>query len=102
MLATDTLSPSQAKRQRRIERRCIVAVVEALHSGRISARSADVFLRLDPDQQAAELDRRLSAARERERRNRLAAEAIRMYLNGLGGQRPDLHQLVGVLKAALL
>jgi hypothetical protein len=70
---------SQAKRRRRIERRSIAPVVAALHSGQISPRAADVFLRLTPKKQAVELERRLSEANERERKNRLVADAIRTW-----------------------
>lgn len=89
------------KRQRRIERRCIAPVIEALHSGQISARSADTFLRLSPDQQTVELRRRLAEAHERETRHRLVAEAIRTYLDTLNGRQVDLHQLSGIIRQAL-
>jgi hypothetical protein len=92
---------SQIKRQRRIERRCIAQVVAALHAGQISARSADDFLQLTPDQQAAELGRRLSEAHEREARHRLVADAIRGYLDGLGGRKVDLIELGKILRKAL-
>jgi hypothetical protein len=53
------------------------------------------------NQQNTQLKMQLDAAREREERNRRAAAAIRDYLNGLEGQRPDLHALAGIIKAAL-
>ena len=92
---------SQAKRTKRIEKRCIGPVVEALHAGQISARSADTFLRLSPDQQTVELRRRLAEAHERETRHRLVADAIRTYLDNLNGRQVDLHQLGGIIRQAL-
>jgi hypothetical protein len=92
---------SALKRQHRIERRCIAPVVKALHAGQISSRSADVFLRLAPDQQAVELERRLSEAQERERKHQLVAESIRTYLDNLNGRQVDLHQLGGIIRQAL-
>jgi hypothetical protein len=92
---------SQVKRQRRIEGRCIAPVVAALHAGRISARSADDFLRLTPQKQAMELERRLSETAERERRHRLVADAIRAYLDGLGGRKVDLLELGKIIREAL-
>jgi hypothetical protein len=90
------------KRQRRIERRCIAPVIEALHSGQISARSADIFLRLAPAEQQIELTRRLSEARQREECHRLAASAIKQYLDGRGAKRQvDLIELSKLIKNAL-
>lgn len=86
------------KRQRRIEKRCIAPVVAALHAGQISARSADVFLRLAPDEQSEELNRRLAEAHEREARHRTVADAIRGYLDGLDGKRVDLVELARTIK----
>ena len=89
------------KRHRRIERRCIPAVVEALHAGQIGARSADVFLQLTPSKQRAELTRRLNEARQRGARHRLVSDAIRSYLDGLNGQHVDLVELSKIIKKAL-
>lgn len=92
---------SQAKRQRRIEARCIAPVVEALHAGQISARSADMFLRLTPKKQAAELQRRLGEAAERERRHQKVSTTIREYLDNLNGRKVDLIELGGLIRKAL-
>jgi hypothetical protein len=92
---------STLKRTRRIERRCIPAVVEAFHSGQISARSADVFLSLPQAEQAQELNRRLSEAHEREALHRVVATAIKQYLDGLGNQKVDLIELGKIIKKAL-
>jgi hypothetical protein len=100
-MPTDAISSSATRRARRIEKRCIPAVIEALHAGRISARSADAFLRLNPDQQAVELERRLNEAHERERRHRLVADAIKSYLDGLGERKVDLIELAGIIQKAL-
>jgi hypothetical protein len=81
----------------------ISEVREAFERGAISAKRADLLLYLGPHEQRAELERRLSAAREREERHRRAAKAIRTYLNGLGPQgRVDLHQLAGICARRLL
>jgi hypothetical protein len=53
----------------------------AIDFGEISARSADSFLRLTPPEQAAELERRLSEAHERERIHSTVARTIREYLD---------------------
>jgi hypothetical protein len=100
-MPANPISSSVTKRQRRIERRCIGPVVAALHAGRISSRSADVFLRLAPDEQARELERRLSEAKACEHKNRLVADTIRTYLDNLDGRQVDLHQLGGVIRQAL-
>jgi hypothetical protein len=100
-MPTDTISSSATKRARRIERRCIPAVVKAFQSGQISARSADVFLSLPQAEQAQELERRLSEAHERETGHRLVAEAIRGYLDGLGGQKVDLIELGKIIRETL-
>jgi hypothetical protein len=90
---------STVKRARRLERRCIPAVVEALYAGQISPRSADVFLRLDPRAQAAELERRLSETREREQRHAVVAQTIRAYLDS--GVKVDLLELSQKIRAAI-
>jgi hypothetical protein len=100
-MPTDAIKSSVTKRSRRIEKRCIAPVIEALHSGQISPRSADMFLRLTPAEQAQELGRRLALAREREARHRLVADAIRTYLDSLNGRQVDLHQLAGIIRQAL-
>ena len=90
------------KRARRIERRATPEVAAAYASGAISARRADTLLYLPVEKQKAELERRLSEARTREHKNRLVADTIRRYLDSLNGRQPDLHQLSGLIKAALL
>ena len=92
---------SAIKRERRILKRCIPAVAAALGSGQISARSADVFLKLSRKEQKAELDRRLKAIEDRERISEIVAETIRGYLNALDGRRPDLNELNGKIAKAL-
>ena len=72
---------SVTKRQRRIEKRCIGPVVAALHAGQISSRSADAFLRLTPEKQKVELERRLSEIAEREQKHATVARTIREYLD---------------------
>jgi hypothetical protein len=84
---------------RRIERRATPEVLEAYRAGRITARRADILFYLPADQQAAELECRLSEAHERETRHRLVAEAIRKYLDGLGGRQVDLSFYRGFLIA---
>lgn len=91
---------STSKRHRRIERRCISAVVEALHSGQISVRSADSFLRLSPPEQAAELERRLNETAERERKHQLVAAEIRQYLD-THPAKVDLLELGRQIRAAI-
>jgi hypothetical protein len=100
-MPTDAINSSVTRRSRRIERRCIPAVVEAFHSGQISSRSADIFLRLSPAEQQVELTRRLNQAHEREERHRLVAQTIRGYLNSLNGQPVDLIELGEKIKEAL-
>ena len=94
-------SVGQIKRISRIRRRASQPVREAYERGQISAKRADLLLYMPVNQQNTQLKMQLDAAREREERNRRAAAAIRDYLNGLEGQRPDLHALAGIIKAAL-
>jgi hypothetical protein len=100
-MPANAISSSATRRSKRIERRCIAPVVEALHAGRISPRSADVFLQLTPRKQAAELERRLSEARRREERHQVVALTIKRYLDGLGDQKVDLAQLSKTIKEAV-
>lgn len=85
----------------RIRRRALPAVREAFERGDISASRAGILLYLPPDEQAAELTRRLNEAHEREDRHRLIATTIRGYLDGLNGRQVDLHQLGGIIRQAL-
>jgi hypothetical protein len=64
--------------------------------------SADVFLRLPTGEQALELERRLSEARERRERHHLVASAIRGYLDQLNGKRVDLNELARIIREAPL
>lgn len=92
---------SALKRTRRIEARCIGPVAQALREGQISARSADVFLRMTPAGQQAELTRRLSEAHQREQRHRAVALTIKRYLDGLGKRKVDLIELSKLIKESL-
>lgn len=94
-------SPGQLKRISRIRRRAIPEVREAFERGEISAKRADLLLYLPQGEQAAELERRLSEAHEREARRRLVAESIRGYLDGLNGRRVDLNELAQRIRKAL-
>ena len=96
--------PGYTKLQRvsRIKRRALPAVVAAFEAGKISAKRADLLLHLNPREQALELERRLSEAREREARHRLVAETIRRYLDARDGGRVDLVELAGLIRGALL
>lgn len=100
-MPANAIGLSVTRRARRIERRCIPVVVEAFHSGQISARSADVFLSLPQAEQAVELERRLALAHERETRHQTVANVIKLYLDGLGNQKVDLIELGKIIKKAL-
>jgi len=69
------------KRERRVLRRSVPEVVEAIHAGKLSVRLADQLLYLPRAKQRTELQRRLHAQDEFERRSRVAAETIREYLD---------------------
>jgi hypothetical protein len=93
-------STTRDKRIRRIERRGSPELVEALRKGLISARTADSLFYLPSEEQHAQLERRLQAAEQRERRSRLAAGVIRDYLDA--HKQIDLDALRVLIKAALL
>jgi hypothetical protein len=95
--------PGYTKLQRvsRIKRRALPAVVAAFEAGEISAKRADLLLHLPADQQTAELEHRLSEAKAREVRNRMAANTIRQYLDSLHGEKVDLSYLSGIIRQAL-
>jgi hypothetical protein len=93
-------STTKAKRIRRIERRGTPELVEGMHSGQISVRMADTLLALPAEEQRTQLQRRLAAARERQRRSQLAAQTIRRYLDS--AQRIDLSELQRRIREALL
>jgi hypothetical protein len=92
-------STTKAKRIRRIERRAIPELVEAMRNGRISVRMADTLLLLPAEAQLAQLQRRLNEAAQRECKSQLAARTIRQYLNG--HQKVDLEALRSLIQAAL-
>jgi hypothetical protein len=100
MPSATTTTAATTKRQRRIERRCIAPVVEALHAGQISPRSADVFLRLTPEEQKVELERRLAEIAERERRHAIVARTIREYLDTTS--KVDLQELNERIRLAIV
>ena len=92
-------STTKAKRIRRIERRGSPELVDALHRGLISVRTADSLFYLPLQQQQAQLQRRLAAVQQRQRRSQLAAQTIRSYLDGT--QKIDLEALRSLIKGAL-
>jgi hypothetical protein len=71
-----------------------------MRTGAISIRTADTLLYLPPNQQVAELDRRLRALQEREHKSRTASAIIRQYLDS-APQRIDLEELRRRIQAAL-
>jgi hypothetical protein len=95
------MSPGALKRIRRVERRSLPEALAAYHGGLISVRTLDLMLYWPPERQRTELERRLSDARERERKHRLVAETIRDYLNKLGERRVDLDALSKTIREAL-
>jgi hypothetical protein len=93
-------STTKAKRLSRIRRRGSPQLVAALDAGAISVRTADTLLYLPPDQQAAELNRRLQALQERERKSQTASTVIRQYLDSAPKQI-DLEELRSLIQEAL-
>jgi hypothetical protein len=92
---------TQEKRARRVERRAIPEVVEAVRSGKLSVRLADQLLYLPKAEQKAELTRRLKAVEDRERISATVARTIREYLDGLEGRKVDLGTLNQRIREAL-
>jgi hypothetical protein len=92
-------STTKDKRIRRIERRAIPELIEAMRCGRASVRMADTLLYLSPEQQRAELERRLTAAHRREQKSKAIAGVIRTYLDG--HRQVDLETLRSLIQAAL-
>jgi hypothetical protein len=88
------------KRLSRIRRRAISAVREAFERGQISARRADTFLYLPPDEQAARLAELLSARDNKARVCLRAASVIEAYLRD-SSKRIDLNELGGRIREAL-
>jgi len=101
MVNSPAISPGTRKRLSRIRRRAIPEVCEAYENGAISARMADTLLYLPAEEQAAELERRLSAAKARERKHQLVAAVIRSYLKELGERKVNLDELSKTIRAAL-
>jgi hypothetical protein len=93
-------STTKAKRIARIERRGSPELVDALRRGLISARTADTLFYLSADQQRIQLQRRLAAAKERQRKSQLVAQTIRTYLDS--AQRIDLSELQRRIRETLL
>jgi hypothetical protein len=93
-------STTKDKRIRRIERRAIPELVEAMRNGQISVRMADTLLLLPAEAQLAQLQRRLNEAAQRECKSQLAARTIREYLGRC--ERIDLEELQGCIREALL
>jgi hypothetical protein len=93
-------STTRARRIRRIERRATPQLLEAMRTGAISVRTADTLLLLTPDQQAAELQRRLDLIQERQRKSRTASAVIRQYLDSAPKQI-DLEELRSLIQEAL-
>jgi hypothetical protein len=92
-------STTKDKRLRRIERRGTPELVAAMRAGQISVRTADSLFYLPPGEQRAQLEHRLAALEQRERRSKAVAATIRSYLDS--GQRIDLGELQGRIRSAL-
>jgi hypothetical protein len=92
-------STTKAKRIRRIERRAIPELVEAMRNGQISVRMADTLLYLPPQEQLAFLERRLQAAQQREQKSKAIASVIRSYLDA--HKEVDLETLCSLMREAL-
>ena len=90
---------TQEKRARRVERRAIPEVVEAVRSGKLSVRLADQLLYLPKAQQKAELTRRLKAVEDRKRISATVARTIREYLDTT--LKVDLQELNKRIREAL-
>jgi hypothetical protein len=75
-------------------------LVDALHGGLISARTADSLFYLPLEEQRTQLERRLQVAQERARRSLAAAQAIRAYLDA--HQQVELEELKCRIGEALL
>jgi hypothetical protein len=93
-------STTKAKRISRVRRRGSPQLVAALDAGQISIRTADTLLYLSPDEQVAQLDRRLRAVGERERKSHTVARTIRHYLDD--HKDIDLEELRSFIQAALV
>ena len=92
-------STTKDKRIRRIERRGSPELVQAMRKGQISIRLADSLFYMPAEEQRRELECRLKAVEERQRRSRLVAATIRTYLGT--AKRIDLGELQGRIREAL-
>jgi hypothetical protein len=92
-------STTKAKRVARIERRGSPELVDALHKGLISARTADSLFYLPLEEQRAQLQHRLAALEQRERRSKAVAGVIRNYLDST--KQIDLEALRSRIREAL-
>jgi hypothetical protein len=93
-------STTKNKRISRVLRRGTPELVDALRRGLISARTADTLFYMQAQEQRAQLERRLAAARERQRRSQLVAQTIRRYLDS--AERIDLSELQRRIQSALV
>jgi hypothetical protein len=93
-------STTRNKRISRVLRRGSPELVDALRRGLISVRTADSLFYLPLQQQQAQLQRRLAAVQQRQRRSQLAAQTIRRYLDS--AQRIDLSELQHRIRETLL
>jgi hypothetical protein len=92
-------STTKDKRIRRIERRGTPELVQAMRTDQISVRTADSLFYLPAEEQRAQLECRLKAIHERERRSKLVAGVIRGYLGTT--KRIDLEVLRGLIQGTL-
>jgi hypothetical protein len=90
---------TKEKRERRVMRRALPEIVQAVRSGKLSLRLADQLLYLPRARQRAELQRRLKAIEDRERISARVAAEIREYLDT--HPKVDLLELNRRLKAAI-
>jgi hypothetical protein len=74
-------------------------LVDALRKGLISARTADSLFYLPAEEQRAQLERRLQATQERERRSKAIGGVICGYLGR--HKQVDLEVLRSLIQAAL-
>jgi hypothetical protein len=93
-------STTKDKRFRRIERRGSPELFDALRRGLISVRTADSLFYLPLEEQRAQLEHRLAALEQRERRSKAVAGVIRNYLDCT--KQIDLETLRSLIREALL
>jgi hypothetical protein len=92
-------STTKDKRIARIERRGTSELVAAMRKRLISVRTADSLFYLPAEEQRVQLQRRLQAAEQVQRRSRLVASVIRSYLES--AERIDLQALRSLIQTAL-